>query len=409
MDRENVENMDGGGVNGLDVALVVCAIAAFVGGYRRGLVSRVCTWVGAVLGVLLVGDNIDSLLSVVGDPPKERRILFIVGLLIGGWFLGRMVGWFLGDWIQGRLPSRPLRTANRWAGGAVGVLGVGAIVWLALPLFGQLPGWPAATTRSSAISRTIDEVLPQPPSALGSVRRLVEGGRFPQVLEGLQRSIDGGDPPSTAALDAETVARVSRSVVKVSSVACGVLSDGTGVIVPGGNVLTNAHVVAGAVGTTVVSADGQTFEGRVVRFDAANDLALIRVSAAGLGDALEFADPDLGEELAVFGHPGGGPQRIAPVGLRERLRAAGKDIYDAKSTERPVMVLSGRLEPGDSGAPVVNRSGQMVGLAFAVAPDRRTTAYAVPVETVQRFLDGGPGSEDLRSDTDGVSSRCIEH
>ena len=86
------------------------------------------------------------------------------------------------------------------------------------------------------------------------------------------------------------------------------------------------------------------------------------------------------------------------------LDAVGRDIYDRKRILRPVIVLSAALQPGDSGGAVVARSGRLIGVAFAVAPDRTRTAYAVPVSELKTFLIGAKSSVGS-----GVPGRCINN
>jgi S1-C subfamily serine protease len=291
-----------------------------------------------------------------------------------------------GRWFRGRMPTQTLRKADRFGGGALGLVGVVFTVWLVVPMMAHIPGWPAESSRASAVGRLVADRLPVGPDLLGSVRRLAKGGQFPVVVSAIERSLDGGLPPVEAPLDLTTQTLVEASVVEVSATTCGLLSDGSGFSVGDGNVVTNAHVIAGASAVSVVDNDGVVRPASVTVLDARRDLALLHVDGYRAAP-LSYGEPDLGEEVGVFGHPIGGALRVAPAGVREMLDSVGRDIYDGKRTKRPVLVLSGKLEPGDSGAAVVARSGRLVGVAFAVAPDRPNTAYALPVSELQAFLD----------------------
>ncbi len=91
-------------------------------------------------------------------------------------------------------------------------------------------------------------------------------------------------------------------------------------------------------------------------------------------------DPSTAEEGTiggVFGHPGGEPLRIAPFEVARALRATGRDIYDQATTRRDVLELSASLRPGDSGSALVDPSGRVVGVAFAIARDQPDVAYAL--------------------------------
>src|SRR5207249_4952891 len=88
------------------------------------------------------------------------------------------------------------------------------------------------------------------------------------------------------------------SAVKIKGVDCQTGRDGSGFVVDGGLVVTNAHVVAGVEHPVVVSSNGQSFDARVVAFDSRRDVAVLR--APGLAvPAFAFGSADKGEEPTV--------------------------------------------------------------------------------------------------------------
>ena len=85
-----------------------------------------------------------------------------------------------------------------------------------------------------------------------------------------------------------------------------------------------------------------------------------------------------GTSGAVFGHPEGTTAVVvAPARVQQEVDAVGRDLYDSHTTHRDVFVLAAVLHPGDSGGALVDRAGDVVGVAFAIAPDRPGTAYAL--------------------------------
>jgi S1-C subfamily serine protease len=66
----------------------------------------------------------------------------------------------------------------------------------------------------------------------------------------------------------------------------------------------------------------------------------------------------------------------------------GRDIYGRQVTERDVAELRAALQPGDSGSPLVDAQGEVVGVAFAVAPDREGVAYALESSELAPVLSG---------------------
>ena len=125
-------------------------------------------------------------------------------------------------------------------------------------------------------------------------------------------------------------------------------------------------------------------------FDANRDLALLRVP--GLAEPpLRVAKAKEGDTGAVYGHPGGGDLRAAPAKISQELIAVGRDIYDRNDTRRSIFVLASALRPGDSGAALVDKSGQVVGVAFAIAPDKPGVSYALTDKELSAGAGQGPG------------------
>jgi S1-C subfamily serine protease len=173
---------------------------------------------------------------------------------------------------------------------------------------------------------------------------------------------------------------VTASTVKVVGQACGRIQEGSGFTVRSDLVVTNAHVVAGEgrgrTGVLIPSSSVQ-LAATVVYFDADRDLALLRVSHLG-EQPLAVGTGQVGETGAVFGHPEGVDEVVpAPATIRQDVDAVGRDLYDSHMTRRDVFILASELHPGDSGGPLVNQRGTVVGVAFAIAPDRPQTAYAL--------------------------------
>ncbi len=180
---------------------------------------------------------------------------------------------------------------------------------------------------------------------------------------------------------------VTESTVKVQGEACGRIQEGSGFFVTPQLVVTNAHVVAGEDDTRLQLADGDTVDAEVVAFDPDRDLAVLRTDDVGITPLpLRAAEP--GDTGGVFGHPGGGPLEISPFRVSEQIPAVGRNIYDRGRTERQVLVLASELAPGDSGSALVDPEGRVVGVAFAVAPDKPGVAYALAVEELEPVLAG---------------------
>ena len=184
-----------------------------------------------------------------------------------------------------------------------------------------------------------------------------------------------------ATLPAALIARVRPSIVRVHGRGP---AGASGVIWRPGAVLTNHHVVAGTGGAVRVAlADGRACAARIVRANPRLDLALIEVEADGLrpapiGDASRLR---LGELVFAVGHPWGQPwvvttgivSGLGPVRLPGREAAAGLIRSDV------------RLAPGNSGGPLLDARGEVVGLnAMILGGD---LAVAIPSDVARRWVE----------------------
>jgi S1-C subfamily serine protease len=371
-------------VNTLDVLVILTAVMAAVGGYRLGFFARVTSWLGLAVGVLAASLLLPTVLRQLEDASDAALLLVAVSLLVGAALIGQAAGLVLGAQLRLALPPGGLRTADQVAGAIAAVAGVFVALWLLLPTLGDIPGWTAEQARASTIAREVDERFPPAPNAIQALRRLVGDDPFPPVFDQLQPAPDPGPPPASTGLTQATADSVRASVVKVGGEACSRIQEGSGFFVADSLVATNAHVVAGQDQTAIELSDGSRADATVVAFDPARDLALLRTSVGR--PVLPLGEGQVGDTGGVFGHPGGGPLEISPFNVSDRVNARGRDIYDRAPAERQVLVLASNLAPGDSGSALVNPNGQVIGVAFAVAPDRDDVAYALTVGELRAVL-----------------------
>ena len=373
-------------MNALDLVIVLGAASAAFGGYRLGFVARAASWIGLAVGLVvaarllpMVVDRLDSL--------DQVSLLFVAAaVLVGGAFLGQATGLIVGAKLHLRLPDGPVRQLDRVAGAAAGVVGVLASVWLLLPAMADIPDWPAREARTSAIAQAVHDLFPQPPDTLQALKALIGDDRFPDVLGGLEAAPDLGPPPASSGLSQQIADSVAQSTVKVEGNACHRIQDGSGSVIGADLVATNAHVVAGEESTYVYRyPDNDRLAADVVAFDSNRDIAILHVPGIDR-PALPIGDIDVGGIGAVFGYPGGGDLTVAPFQVGQRVEARGTDIYDQHRYEREVFFLSASLAPGDSGAALADPGGTVVGVAFAIAPDRPNVAYALTPKELNAVL-----------------------
>jgi S1-C subfamily serine protease len=115
----------------------------------------------------------------------------------------------------------------------------------------------------------------------------------------------------------------------------------------------------------------------VVLFDPRRDVAVLFVSgyrAAGLpvGSAAR------GTDGAVIGYPGGGSETVTPAVVDGRVLVESRDIYNDPSTfTREIYVMQARVRPGNSGGPLIDLQGHVLGVVFATSAADPTQAYAL--------------------------------
>jgi serine protease Do len=168
----------------------------------------------------------------------------------------------------------------------------------------------------------------------------------------------------------EVVERLRRSTVQVKA---GRNGGGSGVVwSPGGQIVTNAHVVEGAGGVEVELWDGRRFTARIGKRDRRRDLALLEVDASGLPAAASGDSNALrvGELVIAVGNPMGFIG-AASTGVVHRVEY------------RSWVVSRLRLAPGNSGGPLANARGEVVGINTMIASG---LAFAIPSNSVAQFL-----------------------
>lgn len=364
----------------LDIVLL-CAAAVFAfSGYRRGFVVGALSFVGFLGGGLLgarTAPAVADLKFSQGVPNPVVGIAVVVVLAMLGQVLATMVG----GRLRARLTWRPVRLLDALAGAAVSAATLLLVAWLVGSAVASAP-FPALASqvRRSTVISTVDGLLPDAArSSVAGLRRLIDDRGFPDVFGALVPSRPSEvDPPDPALATSEAVTGARPEVLKVTGVAqaCSRSIEGTGFAYAPERVMTNAHVVAG-VREPSVQVGGRRLAGRVVLYDPARDVAVLYVPGL-VGDPLAFAGPAApGDSAIVVGYPGDGPFRADGARVREVQRARGPDIYGSGTVVREVYALRAVVQPGNSGGPLLDTSGEVLGVVFAAAADRTDTGYAL--------------------------------
>ena len=378
-------------MNGLDLLLVMLAVVAAVGGWRLGFLHRLSGWIGAGMGLALAIVVLPSVVERLGLRSDTTIFLVCTAVLVLLASIGQAVGASIGSRMRQEVDTSAARSLDSVGGALLGVVGVGVLAWLVVPVMADTAGWAAASARGSVISRLVDEHLPDPPPQIAELERQLAGGQYPELFAGLRPAPDTPPPPTGSTVSAELLDRSARSVVRIQGEACDRVQSGSGFVIDQGLVVTNAHVVAGTEDLTLETPDGTRGRGVVVGFDPRTDLALVATDLER--EPLPVSAPTVADRGLVLGFPGGGPFAPSPFEVAERLDATGYDIYDSALVERDLLALSSELEPGDSGSAVLRDDGTVIGVAVAVAPDRPQVAYALDAVELESLVSAGAGAE----------------
>lgn len=361
-------------MNAFDALLLALIALAAWGGWRLGLVRGVLAWIGLAIGLAVGVAFVDDITNIFKNASPAVRFMAATAFVLLMAIIAQSLGIALGSALASVLPlGGPIRVIDQFGGAVLGGFVALVVLWLLIPALASSPGWTAQGVRGSWIAREVQDAAPDPPSSVEALGRLVARAPFPEVFRELTDQ-GAGDVPLVG-LDEGLTARMAQSVVRVEGQACNLVVDGSGFAVSPNVVVTNAHVVAGERATSVYSEDGRRHDAVVVAFDPQRDLAVLRIDG-GL-TPLDLGDAAIDGIGAVIGHPGGGPLRAAPARIDRVVDAQGTDIYRTSRTTRDVLVLAAQLAPGDSGAPLIDAAGRVVGVAFAIDPGDSGTAYAL--------------------------------
>lgn len=168
---------------------------------------------------------------------------------------------------------------------------------------------------------------------------------------------------------------------------------GTGIVLDSnGIVLTNNHVIAGATGLTVVSVGtGQSYQVDVLGFDRSHDVAVLQLRGASglptanIGDSSKVAVGDPVVAMGNAGGQGGTPSAVPGnvIGLNQTVSAAD-ELTGSTETLTNMIKADTAIRPGDSGGPMVNAAGQVIGMNTAASDNYKFAqpggeGYAIPI------------------------------
>jgi S1-C subfamily serine protease len=369
-------------MNFLDWCLVLIVLAYALSGYWQGFITGAFATVGLLIGGLL---GIWLAPHLLGDASPSLWVslaaLFVV--LVCASF-GQAVLQYAGTRVREQITWQPVRALDAVGGALLSVVAVLIVTWmLGVAVSGsRIPGI-GPMVRGSQVLTTVNDVMPaQAQGLLRQFDRVVGSSFFPRYLEPFapERIVEVSPAPGSVVRDPE-VQQAELSVFKIrGNNRCGDGIEGSGFLYSPHRMMTNAHVVAGVtepkvrVGTRDVSAT-------VVYYNSDIDVAVLDVDIEG--PVVHFDRSGEAKEASVIlGYPNDGPFNAQPARIRSEQRLRSPDIYGRGTVTREVFSVRGLVRPGNSGGPLVSRSGEVLGVIFAASVSDKQTGYALTADQV---------------------------
>ncbi|HEY2216142.1 MAG TPA: MarP family serine protease [Solirubrobacteraceae bacterium] len=368
-------------MTGLDWIIVAFAAILAAFGFRRGFIVGVLSFGGFALGAFL-GTRLAPLLLTQGSSSPYAPVFGLAGaVLVGAIFASGAEG--LGFVLRRSLMLPGLGVLDGVLGAVLGGALAFGVVWIVAAVVAQAPNETQLRKdiQRSAILRELNVLLPPSGPILNALARL-------DPLPSISGPSPDVSPPPPQIAHAPGVRTASGSVVRVLGTACGLAIEGSGWVAAPGEVVTNAHVVAGEQDTTIeVGGRPPSLSARPIAFDPRDDVAVLDVPGLQLPSLSFVSDPPSGEPGAILGYPENGPFDVRSARIGRTQTVLTNDAYGNGPIDRLLTPLRGLVRPGNSGGPLVDSQGKVLTTVFAgTVGDGPHGGYGVANSTVARVL-----------------------
>ena len=390
------------GITLLDVILVLVLIGFLAVGLRKGLWITVGGAAGFLVGAVAAFFAMPLVAEWVSDP--VWRVVAVLAAAIVLVVAGHALGTTAGAEIQRLFRSHTLHTLGSLVGGLANLV-VAVFVIAALSFSVSAMGFPTVNQhmKQSAVLQGINSLVPERTEAwFAQLRTAVMESDIPELAQPLVP--ESAELPDDVDLT-EAAEHTAGAVGRISGVAehCGQSQTGTGFAITPTRVVTNAHVIAGVSEPSVEMANGEVVTGRTVYFNPANDLAVLAVDPLDVPE-VEIGEPaDSGASGFVMGYPAGGPFVAGPAIVQARDVSQVNDIYGGSPSEVEIYQLNADVRQGNSGGPLVDEEGRLLGVIFARAVEGSAVGFALTAEEAGEVLTNPEGFTETVS-----TGRCVD-
>lgn len=373
-------------MNIADLFIGLFFVSSLIRGVELGLIQQFFSTTGFLCGLFLGGLLQHQFIQPVSD--QNSRAMLSLVVVLGVAFIFLFLGEFFGGMIKMRLRvtgRELLHKLDRIGGSIIAGITLLVVVWLLSGLVSSVPqDTVQKQVRESYIVRQLNGIFPDAPKVLTRLGNFINPNGFPTVFVGNEPALNLNTPlPDLGQMQAGVQA-ARGGVVKIAGEGCGGTTNGSGFLAARGLVVTNAHVVAGVGNPRVIDSTG-SHSASAIWFNPDLDLAILRSNAVD-GKVLPMLAETApnGTPSAALGFPGGGDFTASLSTVLDSFTATGRNIYDQGTTRRNVYSLKTSVQPGNSGGPLINKDGTVIGLIFAASTSYENVGYAL---TMQQVLD----------------------
>lgn len=372
-------------MNILDICIIaLLALLIWVGSVQRPI-RQLSMSLGVITG-LVGGSIVYNRLAYMAADSKIRTIILGLLLLAAGFIcydIMRTIGSRVEQKLHADHPVKSARVRQRFISAGIGGVGGIFIIWLIAGMFSSIPLPVVERQFSQSLLLSSARQNIALPGFFQTTANLLSPFSSPQTfISEPTFNDDVAVSQNFSSLDT-AVEKASASVLKVNAWGCGVTSTATSFIVDKQAVITSAHVVAGADRISVQD-NGANYTAQVIWLDKDADVAVLSVSQPLSPSPLTIQTKKLGSGslASVIGYPGGGSRTNKDAIVLESITAKGYDIYNTDVVNRDVYVLRTEIVPGNSGGPVIDTSGKVIGLVIGHSTTQAHTGYALMAHTM---------------------------
>lgn len=368
----------------VDLLIIVLLGGVATAGYRRGVVLTFVALIVVAMGALLG--------AAVGLPFGAPALVALVFGCLAGLAFGLLINTIWEERFEREENVGVLRQVDRAAGAVLSMGLILVLVWFAGVVATLSPNSQAGGVKSVRQSRVVGGLLgvvsPTGPVAAVAART--------GLVPGLDGPIIIVDPPDDTILQRAEPNAVASRIVRIAGIACGRRDTGTGWPIATNTVVTNAHVVAGHSETTVeVQGRSGQLPASIVAFDPINDIAVLYVPNLQLPSIpITVTPPRHGAPILVIGYPRNEGLVRGAARFDRIVEYPSLDIYAAKRTKIQVLVFRGDVRSGNSGSPILNETGEVVGMVSAQALGQAVEGgYGMPVSLISALASRANGAQ----------------